>query len=70
MGITFKTYIIVEIENEIYLIDQHAAHERVLYEQIKENYKNNIQNNIQMMLIPEVLTLSYKETNLKTLPPA
>ena len=63
IGIAFKTYIIVEIENEIYLIDQHAAHERVLYEQIKENYKNNIQNNIQMMLIPEVLTLSYKETS-------
>ena len=62
IGIAFKTYIIVEIENEIYLIDQHAAHERVLYEQIKENYKNHIQNNVQMMLIPEVFTLSYKET--------
>ena len=61
IGIAFKTYIIVEIENEIYLIDQHAAHERVLYEQIKENYKNHIQNNVQMMLIPEVFTLSYKE---------
>ena len=58
IGIAFKTYIIVEIENEIYLIDQH---ERVLYEQIKENYKNHIQNNVQMMLIPEVFTLSYKE---------
>lgn len=61
IGIAFKTYIIVEIENEIYLIDQHATHERVLYEQIKENYKNHIQNNVQMMLIPEVFTLSYKE---------
>lgn len=61
IGIAFKTYIIVEIENEIYLIDQHAAHERLLYEQIKENYKNHIQNNVQMMLIPEVFTLSYKE---------
>ena len=33
----------------------------MLYEQIKENYKNHIQNNVQMMLIPEVFTLSYKE---------
>ena len=39
IGILMRTYIIVEIENELYLIDQHAAHERILYEQIKDNYK-------------------------------
>ena len=61
IGILFRTYIIIEIENEIFLIDQHAAHERVLYEQIKENYKKNIQPNSQLMLIPEVVTLTHKE---------
>lgn len=61
IGILFKTYIIVEIENELFLIDQHAAHERVLYEKIKENYKNNLRNNSQMMLIPDVINLSHKE---------
>ena len=61
IGIIFKTYILVEIEHKIYLIDQHAAHERILYEQIKENYKNNIQNNSQMTLIPEVINLTHKE---------
>lgn len=61
IGILFKTYIIVEIDDELYFIDQHAAHERLLYEEIRENYKNHLQNNTQMMLIPEMLTLTHKE---------
>ena len=61
IGIIFKTYILIEVEHKIYLIDQHAAHERVLYEQIKENYKNNIGNNSQMTLIPEIINLTHKE---------
>lgn len=61
IGISFKTYIIVEIDNEIHLIDQHAAHERLLYEQIKNNYKNNIHSNSQMLLLPEVIDLQHNE---------
>ena len=61
IGILYKTYILIEIQNELFLVDQHAAHERVLYEQIKENYKNHIQNNSQMMLFPEVVNLTNKE---------
>ncbi len=61
LGILLRTYIIVEIKDELYLIDQHAAHERILYEQIKENYKKNIQNNTQMMLVSQVVNLSHKE---------
>ena len=61
IGIIFKTYIIIEINNELYIIDQHAAHERILYEQIKENYKTHLQNNSQMMLIPDIINLTHKE---------
>lgn len=61
LGILFRTYIVVEIGEEIFLIDQHAAHERLLYEQIKANYKDNLKNNIQMRLVPEILSLSHKE---------
>ncbi len=61
LGILFKTYIIIEIDNEIYLIDQHAGHERILYEQIRNNYKRHMQNNTQLMLIPDVIDLTHKE---------
>ena len=61
IGILFRTFIIIEIGEDMFLIDQHAGHERILYEQIKENYKNHIQNNSQLMLIPEVYNLSHKE---------
>ena len=61
IGIIFRTYIVVEIGKDLFLIDQHAAHERVLYERIKQNYKQNLQNNVQMMLMPEIVDLSHKE---------
>lgn len=61
VGIIFKTYIIIEIENKLYLVDQHAAHERLLYEKIKSNYKEHIKNNSQMLLIPEIIDLTHKE---------
>ena len=61
LGISFRTFITAEIDNDIYLIDQHAAHERLLYEQIKANYKQTKTNNTQMLLIPDIVNLTNKE---------
>ena len=62
IGIVFSTYIIVEIENEMYIIDQHAAHERIRYEQVKKNYYSETDKDSQIMLLPDIISLSHKET--------
>jgi len=64
IGIAFSTYIIVEIENEMYVIDQHAAHERIMYEKVKKNYYSEEEKDSQMMLLPDIINLSHKETEI------
>ena len=64
VGIVFNTYIVIEMNDEMYVIDQHAAHERILYEKVKENYYTNNQENTQLMLLPDVITLSHKEMEI------
>lgn len=61
LGIAFNTYIIIEIKNEMYIIDQHAAHERIMYERIKENYYSDTQKDEQFLLLPDVINLTHKE---------
>ena len=64
IGIVFNTYIIIEIDKEMYIIDQHAAHERILYEKIKANYYNDEHKDSQLMLLPDIITLSHKEMQI------
>ena len=64
IGVAFKTYIIVEVNQEVYMIDQHAAHERVLFEKVRKNYYEKGPTDIQMLLLPDVITLSYREYQL------
>ena len=61
VGIVFNTYIIIEIKDEMYIIDQHAAHERIMYEKIKKNYYNGGEKESQLMLLPDIITLTHKE---------
>lgn len=64
IGIAFKTYIILEINDEMYILDQHAAHERIMYEKVKENYYSDTSKDSQMLLLPDVITLSHKEMDI------
>lgn len=57
IGQAFDTYIIIEIKDAIYIIDQHAAHERLIYESIKEMYYNT-KKETQMLLVPTLIELT------------
>jgi len=63
-GTVFSTYIIIEMGNEMYIIDQHAAHERIMYEKIKRNYYQDTEKESQIMLLPDIITLSHKEKSI------
>ena len=64
IGIAFSTYIIIELEKELYIIDQHAAHERILYEKVKANYYREENKESQLMLLPDIITLTHKEMDI------
>ena len=63
IGQLFNTYWIVELENKFYIIDQHAAHERVLYEKFINKIKNSTILS-QGLLQPIILHVSPREKQL------
>jgi len=63
VGQAFGTYLILQYKEELILLDQHAAHERVLYEKIKKQYEE-ADLSIQTLLTPVVLELTKSEYNI------
>ena len=55
-----NTYILCESKEGLILIDQHAAHERVLFEQLKQRQKTSTPV-VQRLLMPETVELGYRE---------
>lgn len=61
LGEAFKTYIICEYDNRVCLIDKHAAHERIIFNRMKEEAMNK--KSSQVLLKPITVTLSKNEYN-------
>jgi len=57
IGQCFDSFILVEKDNILYIIDKHAAHERILYEEIK----NSVNVSSQVLLEPERISLTTDE---------
>ncbi len=61
IGIAFKTYIMFTKDDDLYFMDQHAAHEKILFERIKANYNKTEDKDSQLMLLPDVITLTDRQ---------
>ncbi|MBR2240337.1 MAG: DNA mismatch repair endonuclease MutL [Clostridia bacterium] len=64
IGIIFGSYIVIEYENEMYIVNQQAANERILYEKVKKNYYSDAEKDSQLMLLPDVINLTQKEMDI------
>jgi DNA mismatch repair protein MutL len=63
IGQFHDTYILCESVDGLVLIDQHAAHERILFEQLK-NRSSTLSKASQKLLIPETIDLGYREAEI------
>lgn len=63
IGQVFDTYWIIEFENNMYIIDQHAAHEKVLFERFMKRYKEHTIHT-QYISPPEIIKVSLQEDNI------
>jgi len=60
IGEAFNCYVIVQIADRILMIDKHAAHERIIFDELCRKMRNNLKNNTkngQMVLVPLTLTV-------------
>ncbi|SDU31447.1 DNA mismatch repair endonuclease MutL [Desulfobacula phenolica] len=62
IGQVMGTYILVETQEGIMLMDQHAAHERIVYEKLKRRYQL-LKVQSQSLVVPETLDLNFKEAD-------
>ncbi|MCI8318442.1 MAG: DNA mismatch repair endonuclease MutL [Lachnospiraceae bacterium] len=63
IGQIFNTYWLVEFDEKLFIIDQHAAHEKVYYERFMEKYRTR-QQTTQMVTPPVIVTLTLQEENV------
>ena len=56
------TYLIFESDEGLVIIDQHAAHERIMYERLRKGAKGRLEK--QVLLIPETMDLNFREADV------
>jgi DNA mismatch repair protein MutL len=61
VGVIGKLYVILESDRGLVLLDQHAAHERILFEQMLNRLEQKQQADSQKLLLPETVELSARD---------
>lgn len=64
IGTAFNTNIIIELNNEMYIIDHNSALFRLAYEAVKEIYYAEGNKDSQTLLLPDIITVSFREMSL------
>ena len=60
VGEVFASYVIIEVEEKMILIDKHAAHERINFERLRANMTADVPN-VQMLLAPDTIEMTGEE---------
>lgn len=63
VGVIGRLYVVLESDRGLVLLDQHAAHERILFEQMLSRLEQNGQAASQKLLLPETVELSARDAN-------
>jgi DNA mismatch repair protein MutL len=63
VGVVGKLYVVLESDRGLVLLDQHAAHERILFEQMLNRLERNDQAPSQRLLLPETVELSARDAS-------
>ena len=62
VGVIGRLYVVLESDRGLVLLDQHAAHERILFEQMLQRLEQNAQAASQKLLLPETIELSPRDS--------
>lgn len=63
VGVIGKLYVVLESDRGLVLLDQHAAHERILFEQMLNRLEKDAQAPSQRLLLPETVELSARDAH-------
>ena len=61
VGVIGRLYVVLESDRGLVLLDQHAAHERILFEQMMNRIEQNVSAPSQKLLLPETVELSARD---------
>ncbi|MBO7310825.1 MAG: hypothetical protein J6U86_05470, partial [Clostridia bacterium] len=61
IGEAFNSYVMVECGNTIIIIDKHAAHERIIFEQLKRSMRESTQTTSQLLMLPLEIMMTSDE---------
>lgn len=62
LGQVFDTYLLISTKQFMYIIDQHAAHEKMLYDKLTKEIENNYISS-QILLMPEIIEVSAQDAS-------